>query len=1085
MIKINSGVCLIIFILLLMTGTAAAQPSDISGHWAEQPIQDWIGQGLAGGYQDNTFKPDNRITRAEFMALVNRVYGFTSEAPVQFSDVHSTDWYAAEVAKAMAAGYISGYSDGTVRPGNSITREEVAAMLTRICDLTTPDADNVLAGFVDAGDIQWSKTAVASVTAVGYMNGYLDQTFQPAKPITRAEAISTLDRAKAGAGHVAGGAGEQTAAASPTGPTEPVPVHTPAATPAETPDITPPAFVSSYPRTSRVTSTAADLQVKTNEPGRVYYVVLEDGSAMPASGQVKAGLDARDAVVPEHRKGSIAVRAQAVQTITVSGLVTAKSYDLYVVAEDAAPNLQYGPVKVEFSTVMPAFVSAETNTAGTKVLVTFNKDMADPDGKHRQFTVLVNGKTNNVQDLDLMRDARLVNLDLKDAVVYGQTVTVAYAAGSVTAADGSELADFGAKSVKNLVMKPPGAPTGLKASPGEGEVTLNWNTVSDAEHYKIYQSVSTGGPYTQLSSNRRDTEYRVRGLLNGVTYYFVVQACNDGGDSGNSNQVSATPVAEPNIPTGLTASAGNAEVNLHWNAVSGAIGYKLYRANSSGGPYTQIWGGKAASYKAAGLTNGKTYYFVVQAVNNSGDSGNSNQASATPSGPPGPPAGLTATAGSGFATLHWEAAPGATSYKVYSAGSAGGSYSELVKGWIGTSYTITKLTGGRTYYFAVKSSNASGDSVYSNQASATLISVPPTPSGLTAAAGNGQVTLHWNAVDGATGYKVYRTEASGETCIQISQVLAGTSFTVTGLSNGKKYYFMVRAANPGGESGNSKQVSATPAIPGTPSAPTGLTATAGNGLVNLRWNPAAGAASYKVYQSSGGPYTQISAGETGTDYSAVGLTNGVTYYFVVRAHIDGVDSPNSHEVSATPTAPVPPGAPAGLKATAAGSGQVTLHWNPVAGAAGYKVFMAETAGGPYTGLKAGLADTSYTVTGLTNGKTYYFVVQAGNAGGNSPNSNEAAATVVMPPPGAPRQLSATAGSGQVLLNWAQADGAVYYKIYQSSGGPYQEVASEITATSYTVSGLTNGTTYYFVVKAGNAGGDSEYSNQASATPVEI
>jgi fibronectin type 3 domain-containing protein len=553
--------------------------------------------------------------------------------------------------------------------------------------------------------------------------------------------------------------------------------------------------------------------------------------------------------------------------VTISGLAASKDYDIYVVAEDSKYNLQTSPVKIDCNTNVPAFVSAETDTGGSEVLVTFNKIMADPGREYNHFTVLVNGVKNKVTDADLYSgDDRIIKLDLNDNVVYGQTVTVAYTAGNVLAKDGSVLATFGSKSVKNTVIKPPSAPSGLKASAGNGEVTLEWNAVTGAESYKVYQAVSSGGSYTQISSRRNSTKYNAGGLLNGVTYYFVVKACNDGGDSGNSNQVSITPISLPNVPTGLTASAGDSKVKLEWNAVTGATGYKVYRAGSSGGSYTQIWGGKEKSYTAAGLTNGKKYYFVVRAVNNSGDSEKSNEVSATPLGSPDPPTMLTASAGDGRVTLNWNAVDGAMDYKVYSAGLSGGPY--------------TQISAGR-----------------------------------------------W------------------------------TSYTVTGLTNGKIYYYVVKASNSGGDSANSNQVSATPVAPGSAKAPTGLTAIAGNGLVTLNWNAVAGATNYKVYQSTGGTYALISAGETGTNYTVVGLTNGKTYYFVVKASCAGVDSEDSNEVSAIPMAPQPPKAPTGLTASA-GNGRVTLNWNAVAGATGYKVYRAETAGGPYTQISAGETETN-------------------------------------------------------------------------------------------------------------------------------
>jgi hypothetical protein len=96
----------------LSASAAAMQISDIQGNWAEPQIRDWVNKGLAAGYEDGTFGPDNNISRAEFMALANRAFGFKSTVSTSFSDVSAADWFAGEVGKALDAGYISGYQDG-------------------------------------------------------------------------------------------------------------------------------------------------------------------------------------------------------------------------------------------------------------------------------------------------------------------------------------------------------------------------------------------------------------------------------------------------------------------------------------------------------------------------------------------------------------------------------------------------------------------------------------------------------------------------------------------------------------------------------------------------------------------------------------------------------------------------------------------------------------------------------------------------------------------------------------------------------------------------------------------------------------
>jgi hypothetical protein len=174
---------------------AVVQPSDIKGHWAETQISSGVNRGLIKGYEDGTFKPENSITRAEFMAIVNRAFGYSEKAQISFSDVSANDWYAEEAAKAKAVGYITGYDDGTMKPNNQITRQEVAAIISRIMELEKVEDSNLLGRFSDAAQIAgWSKGYVGAVVKEGYMGGYPDGTCKPAKSITRAESIVMLDR---------------------------------------------------------------------------------------------------------------------------------------------------------------------------------------------------------------------------------------------------------------------------------------------------------------------------------------------------------------------------------------------------------------------------------------------------------------------------------------------------------------------------------------------------------------------------------------------------------------------------------------------------------------------------------------------------------------------------------------------------------------------------------------------------------------------------------------------------------------------------------------------------------------------------
>ncbi len=182
---------------------------------------------------------------------------------------------------------------------------------------------------------------------------------------------------------------------------------------------------------------------------------------------------------------------------------------------------------------------------------------------------------------------------------------------------------------------------------------------------------------------------------------------------------------------------------------------------------------------------------------------------------------------------------------------------------------------------------------------------------------------------------------------------------------------------------------------------------------------------------------------------------------------------------------IPP-VPVGLIATA-GNAQVSMSWTASNGATLYYVKRSTTSGGPYTQISAPSA-TSDTDTGLTNGIRYFYVVSAYNSAGQSANSSEVNATPTAPatPPAAPANLQATAGNAQVSLSWTASSGATSYHVKRSttSGSGYMQIAAP-AAASYSDTGLTNGTAYYYVISALNAAGESVNSTQATATPANL
>jgi cellulose 1,4-beta-cellobiosidase len=281
----------------------------------------------------------------------------------------------------------------------------------------------------------------------------------------------------------------------------------------------------------------------------------------------------------------------------------------------------------------------------------------------------------------------------------------------------------------NIVVSqpPPPAPNGLTATAGDSQVSLSWQSSVGATSYSIKRGTASGGPYNTVASGIGSPVFTDTSVINGVTYYYVATAIGTGGESANSNEASATPIAPavpPGAPAGLNATAGNAQVSLTWNNSADATSYSVKRSTVSGGPYSAIVTGlTGTSYTDSTALNGTTYYYVVTASNSAGESANSSQVSATPTAPPTAPSGPTnlgATAVSNTQiNLAWSDNSNNETGFIVERSTNGNSYSQVVTlGSNVTSYANTGLSSNRKYYYRVRAYNAVGSSAYSNVATA-------------------------------------------------------------------------------------------------------------------------------------------------------------------------------------------------------------------------------------------------------------------------------------------------------------------------------------------------------------------------------
>lgn len=663
------------------------------------------------------------------------------------------------------------------------------------------------------------------------------------------------------------------------------------------------------------------------------------------------------------------------------------------------------------------------------------------------------------------------------------------------------------------------ASTTLQQTDGSGWLPINFDTIKQVKLKQLpIDPINRTDPTT--AGQGYYYTYRLIALNNHKLTSYLEFAQNrgpnsfsgtDGGTDVNLYEVfqDLAPPTTPTAPRNLSATGGNQQIQLTWAKPSLTGGlpitfYKIYRGLTSGNlTFLTAVKGHLLTYTDSGLTNGVTYYYRVSAINAVGESSQSNEVNAKPVGLPTAPQNLAATSTPNTITLNWSApvSDGGSPISHYRLYRGTSSDRKLVLATTSNfTYTDTGLTNGATYYYQIAAVNAVGIGPRSNEASSTpQATTPSAPQNLRASPTTDNITLNWDppASNGGatiTAYTIYHGTSPGSaTWLDTTSDL---TYLHWGLDPGTTHYYQVSAMNSVGEGPRTDEIEVT-TVSSTSSPPRNLSAKPDNRKVTLTWQTPAsdGGASisnYRIYRATS-PGAETFLTEVGNvlTYNDTGLTNGLTYYYQVTAvNING-ESDRSNEASSTPAAV--PSAPRNLNATAATS-QISLDWQAP----------LDNGGSPITNYKIyrGLDDTNlpfltqvgnvltYTDTNLINGVRYYYRVNAVNAVGEGSKSNIANARPLGPPT-APRNLTAVGDNSKVYLNWQPPDsdgGAAinHYRIYRglSSGG--ESYLTQIgNILTYTDTGLSTTTTYYYQVSAVNNFGEGPKSNEASVIPAAV
>jgi fibronectin type 3 domain-containing protein len=531
----------------------------------------------------------------------------------------------------------------------------------------------------------------------------------------------------------------------------------------------------------------------------------------------------------------------------------------------------------------------------------------------------------------------------------------------------------------------------------------------------------------------------------------------------------------PSAPTSVAASDGTstAGVTVTWSAPSGATGYKVFRADGSASPSTQIGTSAGASYSDTTAVAGTLYNYAVKATNSSGDSPLSTANAGWRNVPA--PTGVSAsdaTSTSGV-TVTWNAVGGATGYKVFRAQGSGSATQVGTTLAAVRTFVDTTAAAATVYKYSVRATTAAGDSAASATDDGSRAGTVPTGVSATDGTSTASVTVTWNAVVGATGYKVFRAQGSGSSSQVGTTAASVRTFADSTAVGGVLYSYSVKATTADGDG------TASAADPGWRNVPAPAAVGASDGTsatgITVTWGAVTGATGYKVYRSQGSAAASLVGTTSATTRTLTDSTAaiGVAYSYAVKAATAAGDSASS----ASDTGWRNVAAPTGVSATdGSSSTEVTVTWNAVSSATGYRVFRSLGSGAP-----AQVGTTSATVrtfadTTAVPGTVYAYTVKARSAlGDGAASAPDNGSRGVSPPTG----VSASDGTSTatVTVTWNAYAGATGYKVYRSQGSatPAQVGTTTASVRTFTDPFVDAGVPYSYTVRATTASGDSATS----------
>ncbi len=588
------------------------------------------------------------------------------------------------------------------------------------------------------------------------------------------------------------------------------------------------------------------------------------------------------------------------------------------------------------------------------------------------------------------------------------------------------------------------APTNVVATNEANGININWDVVGGALSYVIYRNDGNAAIQIGTAQGNKNATFLDENVSDGKTYTYTVVAVNSLGDSKLSDN--SNSLYRWNEPVNTVPSLAEGGIMVTWKGNSAAEKYIVYRCIDN--VWSPLGETDKTEYLDSNVISNKAYSYAVGMFIKG-----SISTVYKPSEPQikyiAPANDITTANGSNYTKVSWKAVDGAVKYYLYKADTQGGEYKLLASFDSKTlSYVDRDVSAGETVYYSVRCYNGVDMSVYSAAKKSVFLTIPKITSVVN---GYGGQTFTWGAVEGATGYRVYRKIYGSKYYTYITTVDAKTlSYTDDGCTNGKIMCYTVKAVNEDSSSAYLAKCmtyveAPTPAISNSPSG------------VYLKWDKNDAAVGYWVYrkQPSSKYWTRIACVKT-LYYTDVNVKSGTDYLYTVKAYTGKILSGcnmNGWGVMhlATPQ----------MTSVANGYGAVTCFWKAVPGAQSYNVYRKANNETSWT-FVGNTKSMLYRDVNVNSLSTYTYTVRAVN-GKNISSFNYAGKTVKYLT--APTMSISNSTTG-VYIQWNRISGANSYYLYRKAGNAkYWTKIDTITGNSYLDTNVKPGVAYTYTVRA--------------------